>query len=61
MTSRCSWRRCVDRCGDNTSSFLAFGMVPFWLMMTGFAGFLGLACMVGRRPSTSKPAETEWI
>jgi hypothetical protein len=36
-------------------------MVPFWLMMTGFAGFLGLACMVGRRPSTSKPAETEWI
>jgi hypothetical protein len=59
MTSRCGWRRCADRCGGDGSSFLAFGMAPFWLMMTGF---LGLACMVvGRRASTSKPAETEWI
>jgi len=57
MTSRCSWRRCMDCCGD-ASGFLAFGMVPFWLMMTGF---LGLACMLGRRPPTSKQAETEWI
>jgi hypothetical protein len=48
----------MDRCGNNTSGFLAFGMAPFWLMMTSF---LGLACMVGRRPSTSKPAEKEWI
>ena len=58
MTSRCGWRRCTHHCCGDTSSFLAFGMVPFWLMMTGF---LGLACMAGRRPSTSKPAETEWI
>jgi len=54
MTSRCGWRRC---CGD-TSTFLAFGMAPFWLMMTSF---LGLACMVGRRPSASEPAQKEWI
>jgi hypothetical protein len=48
----------VDRSGGDVSTLLALGMAPFWLMMIGF---LGLACMAGRRPSTSKPAETEWI
>jgi hypothetical protein len=44
MTSRCGWRRC---CGD-TSTFLAFGMAPFWLVMTGFrVGLHGRAAPVG--------------
>ena len=51
MTSRCGWRRC---CGD-TSTFLAFGMAPFWLMMTtAFSGWPAWSGGARRLPSRPK-------
>src|SRR5271165_3074236 len=54
-----SFRRCcVGRCGGDGISYMVLGIEAFWLMMTNF---LGLACMSKRPPSTSKPADTNWI